>query len=1274
MPLTVQEETELQQLEKQQAEYEDSQKGTQALDQVEQPMHRPAPQQTRPFSLFRASVGALRDAAQNVFDFTEDVGNALNKRVPLPGIVLGSDAQNGVIGLASGSEINAINAQPGHSVQLPKLAGEDQAGTTEKVVRTIGSFVVPFTGAAKTFGVAKAGSWLGRAGRAMAAGAVVDATMNPEQTNLANTMRDVFGIDSPTLNALASEPDDNRLVARFKAAAVNAPVSILTDALFEAGLRGVRAYRAWRGSFEDADAAVKAAREEMPVPRPEPIEEPIVRPTGANDNAAGGAKAVAPEPFNPFRDTKPEATQPANVEDVLTFLQRKAGAATTPEELDALARDALAGNPADALGRLSGINPLKIDFSALDNPELLGRLHVQLQDLYEGVANKLGRTGTQVTEEMTARAARAMASSADVLKDLYGHTANLDAVMYASQTLVGSHAAKLVGLAERALKTADSPEGEQAWVDFLEAFHRHAYFLGALRGAGSEVGRALRTLQMVQKVGAKTAQRNLKEAAKASAKTEAAAAKTGVSELAAMATDQVSKMVDPAERSLFLGKLIDSGGDLGDLSRLTRTKAGSVLTRLNPATGELRGNLFSAVTGLTNALSGFSILGLNAAAMALASLKGWALSPFGRTYAQAARVQTMVTWAYVDGVLGAWRDAWKNTLSLLEREGMEEVVLNAQAWGAKGLASRAATLAEEGRQGVKGNFERVDVSGRERAFVMSEADMRQLQEQIQSWSTPALMQHSMNFVLKAIRPVVNAMGSASRLGTILFVNGADQFAGTIAARAGAQAEAMRIAAHEAAELQLEGKPLAQYMRSRMVQLTESVDGFADDAYSAGQREAALAAGEVEAKGALFQDPLETGALRSLANGMTHTPFFHLLVPFVKTPLRILERTAIDYSPLGLLKDRVRADIVAGGPRRDEALARIGLGTLMVYTAFQMADDRAIVGLDGDFSSSARLSRPSYSLKVGDDVIEFKRFDPLGTLLGWGADLRAYLRDQDEVPPAERGNAAEQIIEASVWATQANVLSKTWLTSMRDLVELASNVKEGQSAQGWGRYLQSFATRFVPASGIQRSVGRGVQGVDRDAAGFIEGLLKQSFGSATLPVKRDGLLGRPVPVESGDRLFGLKAGPGPSDASDPLLAELERLSFDIGKPSRSFHGVKLTSAQYNRFLELRGQVVQSPSTGLNLESGLREMIKLPEYQVLPRPGRIQAMRDMIEQYRKPAEIQLLQENPDLGRHVAANQAWDKAVLTSTDSGEADRQTQELFKQLGLDGSQDENPQQ
>jgi hypothetical protein len=930
-------------------------------------------------------------------------------------------------------------------------------------------------------------------------------------------MRDVFGIDNSTLDALASEPDDNRLVARFKAAAVNAP-----------GLLSLYSRRGFAesGLARDADAAVRATREDIPV-RPAEIE------AGLRSRSAG----LSPGPGA------------GHLEDV--------------------ARGAIDGNPAEMLAK-GGINPLGVN--------------------------------------------------------------------------------------------------EDAWLAFLEAFHRHSYFLGSLRGAGSEVGRALRTLQHIQKVGKGAARSAVKAAKEAVEKVpEPQLAK----QVAQTATDEVSRMESTAQRTLFLGKLIDHGGDIGDLSRFTRAKSGSVLTRLDAATGELRGNLFTAVTGITNAGSAFAVQGLRATAMALASLKALALSPFGKVYSQAARVQTMVTWAYVDGTMGAWRDAWRNTLALMEREGMEEVVLNAEGWGLKGLAHKAAGLADEGRRAVKGNFERVDISNRERAFAMTTADMKALNEIIDGWDTPALMQHSMKFVLKAIRPVVNAFGSASRLGTILFVNGADQFAGTVAAKAGAQAEAMRIAASEAAELQLEGRSLGDYMKARMVQLVETTDGFADDAYSAGQQQVSLSAGSVEAKGALFQDQLETAGMSHLVNAASRTPFFHLLVPFVKTPLRILERTAIDFTPLGFLKDRVRADVMAGGWRRDEALARIGLGTLMVYTAFQMAEDRQIVGNDGDFTSSARLSRPSYSFKVGDDVIEFKRFDPVGTLLGWGADLRAYLDHEQDKAPDERGSRAEQIIEAAVWATQANVLSKTWLTSLRDLVQLASDVKEGQSADGWGRYLQSFATRFVPAAGIQRTLTRDFAGADREASGFIEGVMRNSVGAVKLPVKRDQL-GDPVRVESGDRLIGLKAGPGASPIDDPLHAELERLSFDLGKPSRSFHGVRLNSAQYSRYLELRGKEVRKDSTGMNMTEALTALIKLPEYQALPRAGKVQAMRDEMAGYTSLASQRLVQEDHDLARRVAANQVWDQALLQGSDQGEVDRQTQELFQQLGLAGDTQPTP--
>jgi hypothetical protein len=831
MALTPQEEAELQSLQAEVGAYDDSHKGDMAADTVDQHRLSKAPE-TRPFSFYRATVGSLRDAAQGILDFTEDAGDALERHIPVPVVRFGHEAGNGVVDVVSGQAAIDYTNRTRQTPQLPGLKGEEHAGTVERVTRAIGSFVVPFTGFSKAVGVTKAASWLGRAGRAMIAGAATDLTMNPQTTNMANVMRDTFGIDSDTLDALASEEDDNRLMARFKAAAVNAPLSLGADALMEAGLRGVRAYRAWRGSFEEADAAVKTARESLAVPKAAPAEEAAAEAVSAAPKAAGKAGAA-----KAAENAAPEAH---TAEDVVDFLRRKATEGATEEDLRAFAETLADGSPETAFQK-AGINPLKVDFSALDDPETLGRLLGSLRGVYEGIAQRLGRTGIRVTEQAVARSARVLASTADVLKDLYGHTSNLAETMYASQAVVGAHSVKLLSDAKDALAALKGGAGDDEWLKFLETFQRHAYFMGALRGAGSEVGRALKSLQMIQKVGKKSATR-----AVAAAKEAADAAHVGpggARELASQAADAVSAMADPAERILFLGKLINKGGDIGDLSRFTRAKAGSALIRrLDGAVRETLGNLFTAGTATRNMISGVSMVGLTAISKSLASISRMALSPLGKEYSQAARVQLLTTWAYVDGALGAWRGAIQNTMALLEREGMEEVAINASGLGLKRIAAKAAGLAESGRQALTGEFERVDISARARAFSVSPSDFRYLNEHIEAWNTPKLMEHSLKWLVKAMAAPVNAAGTLSRLGTILFINGSDQLIGTMAARAGSQAKAMEIAGVEAAELQLEGKALSEYMKARMVQLTETVDGFADDAYSAGRQESVLAAG------------------------------------------------------------------------------------------------------------------------------------------------------------------------------------------------------------------------------------------------------------------------------------------------------------------------------------------------------------------------------------------------------------------------------------------------
>lgn len=1261
MAWTAADEARLQQLQRRVSGAADEQHGAPTIKTLDNGAHKDGGGFTG--SLYRVVVGGVRDAIQDAHDFSMSLGRAASSIAP-----------GGIIGHPDLGDNFLTRPLVDTRTPIAQPTGTEHAGPIEAFARSAVSFALPFGVASKALGAARAASVLGRVGTEIAAGAVTSFTKKPTDVNPINEasaqwFHDHFGIDKGTLDSLASDPNDDSLGSRFKAAVVSLPLDLAFTGVVEGGIHALKAYRGWRGSQLDAQAAIEAINADMGI---HPNREAVATNEAAQSVFNEARQATgAPEQgdlFAPAKAAAEGATEapPTSLSDVAAFLERKATTGATDEEIAHLS-DALNGNPSSAFKNALGIDPLKMDFSALDNAETFNSIKESLQNSYTAIANRLGRTGERVTASMTARAARALASSPETLKDLYLRTNNLDAVMHASQTIVGAHAQHLVGKAEAALAAAKSGVDNGEWDAFREAFHRQAYLLGALRGAGSEVGRALRSLQNVLKAkssraATKSAVKKVEKAAGSELKQQAEGG--GGENLADSASAAVDRMGTDAERIAFLSQIKSRGGDLGDLNRFTRVQSQSTLRRLSSGfLNEARGNLFSSATGLTNVGSTYTMMGMRAASMALATLRPALLAPFSRDAARAARIQAMATWAFVDGGFGgrAWTEAFNNMFQALKQHGLEELALNANALGAKGLAAKAAINASEAANRVRSNFERVDVVTHERQFKMDAADLQDWHNTIDEWDAPKLMQHTAKWMANVLGATVNAIGTAQRVPTQLFINGADNFAGTMAARAGAQSAAIRIAGAEALENGLEGKELSQFMRARMHQLTDTTEGhfvFPDgshDAYSMGLRDSVLAAGTVEAKTALFQDDLENPALRAMSHAITAIPGSSLFVPFVKTPLRILETTLGDYTLLGLAKNRLRDDIRAGGWKRDEALARIGLGTFMTYMAFQMAEDRSIVGFDGGYGSSARTSRPQYSLKIGDDVVEFKRFDPLGTILGLGADFHAYLKQSEDDNPDERMFQGQQIIAAVGVALAHNVLEKTWLTGLKNLVDLASSTTDGTLDTQFSRTVSSFAQRFVPAAGLQKSF---VNSPVREAGEFTEGLLKVSVGADRLPVKRD-VLGDPVKQLEGDVASGFKVGP--DEATDPLHQELSRLSFQIGKPSRTFHGVKLTSTQLSRLMQLRGQVVTQD--GLTMKKRLETLVGLPAYQALPDAGRVQAFRDSMRGYQHEADAQLIREDHSLARRVLRQELWNKSLLDGT-RDTVDQRTREAFAQLGL----------
>jgi hypothetical protein len=713
-----------------------------------------------------------------------------------------------------------------------------------------------------------------------------------------------------------------------------------------------------------------------------------------------------------------------------------------------------------------------------------------------------------------------------------------------------------------------------------------------------------------------------------------------------------------------LSKILEKQGDIGELAQFVRGKAGSPLQRADGVMRESISNLFSTGTAAYNIKSGLSMLFYRGMARWMAAVARLPMAVAGGEQARLFRIAAMDAWYYTDGIFGALGEAVGNTVKVLEREASSELYINADNLGLKKLAKKAALVNAKNAKAVLGkNFERVDIDATPRQFAFNPADRRALEELMDSETLPTAVFRALQWLTRAVGAGANATGTLTRLGTILFINGPDQFVGTMAARAGAQSAAIREAAARAAELGIEGKDLTKYLAARVASLTSDISGWSDKGFEDGFREVVRAAGEHEARAVLFQDELEFNGLRRLSKAIGATKFASLAVPFPHTPLRILERTAIDFTPLGLLKSRFRQAVLHGTPQqREQALAQMALGVFTMGLAYRIVShgDRGIVGNDGSFTSTSRLNRESYTLRLFGDVYEFSRDDPMGTLLGLAADYKTYMDsvDPDDPEAEKRGQA---MFEAGAWAATANMLSKTWLQSMKNLTDLAGAITQGQFAAGLHQYInKTVARRVVPGAGLQKGVEMAFDPWERQATTFNEEMLKYTIGAGKLPPKVNWL-GEPEPKNLGERFIGLTWKPEEAQ-TDKLIRELDRLGLSDKLPDKDIKGVPLTSEQYSRLLELRGNgVVRDYGT---LKQALTQLVNHPLYSRLTDPAKANQIRKVAEGYSHDAANALMKEDPELLARVIRKQAYDQGRIQSLSQTQLQKQNAELGRALGL----------
>lgn len=331
----------------------------------------------------------------------------------------------------------------------------------------------------------------------------------------------------------------------------------------------------------------------------------------------------------------------------------------------------------------------------------------------------------------------------------------------------------------------------------------------------------------------------------------------------------------------------------------------------------------------------------------------------------------------------------------------------------------------------------------------------------------------------------------------------------------------------------------------------------------------------------------------------------IVVPFVRTPINLM-KFATERSPAAPLLKEWRADMRAGGERRDMAIARMMLGTGFATMMYQAALDGTITGGVPSDPAKARAMYADgwqpYSVKVGDRYISYSRLDPLSTTIGVAADMATL---PDGLSDRQKDDKATMLV-ASI---MGNLASKTWLSGMSSFVEGLSD--PGRYAGNW---LERTASSMAVPAGVA-GVARSIDPVSRKRESVGEAI------QARIPGMTDDLL--PRRDVFGEIIENDSLGPDlispfwQSEAkNDPVIAEMMRIGKSLSAPGKQYteggERIDYTPEEYDRYHEIAGRLSYN---------ALADLTSSLSYQTMNDAQRRKAAKKAITAARKGAREEL-----------------------------------------------------
>jgi hypothetical protein len=324
-------------------------------------------------------------------------------------------------------------------------------------------------------------------------------------------------------------------------------------------------------------------------------------------------------------------------------------------------------------------------------------------------------------------------------------------------------------------------------------------------------------------------------------------------------------------------------------------------------------------------------------------------------------------------------------------------------------------------------------------------------------------------------------------------------------------------------------------------------------------------------------------------GINRSPLLKLIIaPFTHRPGNLLRQGMIDYTPASLFYGDTResiANIYRGTADSDDrlAMARMFIGTSLLLEGWNIAQSGHIKGNGLGASNTQSLDGvPKYSIKFGDSWYRYDNVDPVGQWLGIAADLHDYAQHHWDPNNDTVVGRMSDAIQAGVHTLSSVALDKTFLSSVRTLVNAMAQDDPDKMKAAGEKFVSSNVAKFVPFSGALGAAAQATDPTQRVATGDLgDAVLSRIPGASQDLTPRRDLLGRPTQVNSWWN--PLTGGSGNADQMD---SELSKLELHINAPPRTLFGYQMTPREYDEILTNATASPVFPG-GQTLEQYLRE---------------------------------------------------------------------------------------